>query len=83
MVSDGTPGLTALTLPAYLSDPRGVYLFHAALLERIERMTDEYNYPAKVEPDEDGRFVVTFPDFGDFVKFTVILTGASTCIPGC
>jgi len=27
-------------------------------------MTDEYNYPAKVEPDEDGRFVVTFPDFG-------------------
>ena len=23
-----------------------------------------YNYPAEIERDEDGRFVVTFPDFG-------------------
>jgi len=27
-------------------------------------MPDTYNYPAEIEPDEDGRFVVTFPDFG-------------------
>ena len=27
-------------------------------------MPDTYNYPAEVERDEDGRFVVTFPDFG-------------------
>jgi antitoxin HicB len=27
-------------------------------------MTDTYNYPAEIERDEDGRFVVTFPDFG-------------------
>ena len=27
-------------------------------------MPDTYNYPAEIEQDEDGRFVVTFPDFG-------------------
>ena len=27
-------------------------------------MSDTYNYPAEVERDADGRFVVTFPDFG-------------------
>ena len=27
-------------------------------------MPQTYNYPATVERDEDGRFVVTFPDFG-------------------
>ena len=27
-------------------------------------MPDTYNYPAEVERDADGRFVVTFPDFG-------------------
>ena len=27
-------------------------------------MSDTYNYPAKVERDLDGRYVVTFPDFG-------------------
>ena len=26
-------------------------------------MSGTYNYPAKVECDEDGRYVVTFPDF--------------------
>ena len=27
-------------------------------------MPDTYNYPAEIERDEDGRLVVTFPDFG-------------------
>ena len=27
-------------------------------------MADTYNYPAEIERDEDGRYVVTFPDFG-------------------
>lgn len=27
-------------------------------------MSDTYNYPAKIERDEDGRHVVTFLDFG-------------------
>ena len=27
-------------------------------------MSDCYNYPAEVERDEDGRYVVAFPDFG-------------------
>ena len=27
-------------------------------------MPDTYNYPAEIECDEDGRYVVTFPDFG-------------------
>ena len=27
-------------------------------------MSDTYNYPTKVERDLDGRYVVTFPDFG-------------------
>ena len=27
-------------------------------------MPDSYNYPAAVERDEDGRHVVSFPDFG-------------------
>ena len=27
-------------------------------------MSDIYNYPAEIERDEDGRYVVTFPDFG-------------------
>ena len=27
-------------------------------------MSGTYNYPAEVERDEDGRYVVTFPDFG-------------------
>ena len=27
-------------------------------------MPDTYNYPAEIERDEDGRFVITFPDFG-------------------
>lgn len=26
-------------------------------------MSDSYNYPAEIERDEEGRFVVTFPDF--------------------
>ena len=29
-----------------------------------ERMPDTYDYPAEIERDEDGRHVVTFPDFG-------------------
>ena len=29
-----------------------------------ETMPDTYNYPAEIERDEDGRYVVTFPDFG-------------------
>ncbi len=27
-------------------------------------MPDGYNYPADIQHDEDGRHVVTFPDFG-------------------
>ena len=27
-------------------------------------MPDTYNYPADIERDEDGRYVVAFPDFG-------------------
>ena len=27
-------------------------------------MPDTYNYPAKVERDDDGRYLVAFPDFG-------------------
>ena len=27
-------------------------------------MPDTFNYPVEIERDEDGRFVVTFPDFG-------------------
>ncbi|MCY4470553.1 MAG: type II toxin-antitoxin system HicB family antitoxin [Thiotrichales bacterium] len=27
-------------------------------------MSDTYNYPAEIERDEDGRYVVGFPDFG-------------------
>ena len=27
-------------------------------------MSDTYNYPVEVERDEDGRYVVAFPDFG-------------------
>ena len=27
-------------------------------------MPDTYNYPVEVERDEDGRYVVAFPDFG-------------------
>ena len=27
-------------------------------------MPDTYTYPAEVERDEDGRYVVVFPDFG-------------------
>ena len=27
-------------------------------------MPDNFDYPATVEPDEDGRFVIFFPDFG-------------------
>ena len=27
-------------------------------------MSDTYNYPAEIERDEDGRYVVMFPDFG-------------------
>ena len=27
-------------------------------------MLDTFNYPAEIQQDEDGRFVVTFPDFG-------------------
>ena len=27
-------------------------------------MSDTYNYPAVIERDEDGRYVVAFPDFG-------------------
>ena len=27
-------------------------------------MSDTHNYPAEIERDEDGRFVVAFPDFG-------------------
>ena len=36
----------------------------AALPGRIERMPDTCNFPAEIERDEDGRYVVTFPDFG-------------------
>ena len=35
-----------------------------ALPRRTEYMPDTYNYPAEIERDEDGRHVVTFPDFG-------------------
>ena len=27
-------------------------------------MPDGYNYPADLQSDEDGRYVVAFPDFG-------------------
>ena len=27
-------------------------------------MSDTYNYPAEIEREEDGRYVVAFPDFG-------------------
>ena len=27
-------------------------------------MSDVYSYPAEIERDEDGRYVVAFPDFG-------------------
>ena len=27
-------------------------------------MPDSFNYPAEIEQDENGRFVITFPDFG-------------------
>ena len=27
-------------------------------------MSETYNYPAEIECDEDGRYVVSFPDFG-------------------
>ena len=27
-------------------------------------MSDTYNYPAEIKRDEDGRYVVAFPDFG-------------------
>ena len=27
-------------------------------------MSETYNYPAEIEPDQDGRYVVAFPDFG-------------------
>ena len=27
-------------------------------------MSETYDYPAEVTRDEDGRFVVVFPDFG-------------------
>ena len=27
-------------------------------------MPATFNYPAEIERDEDGRFVITFPDFG-------------------
>ena len=27
-------------------------------------MPDSYNYPAHIERDEDGRYIVTIPDFG-------------------
>ena len=27
-------------------------------------MSDVYNYPAEIERDEDGRYVIAFPDFG-------------------
>ena len=27
-------------------------------------MPDIYHYPAEIEQDEDGRYVVAFPDFG-------------------
>ena len=27
-------------------------------------MPDSYNYPAEIERDEDGRYVVAFSDFG-------------------
>ena len=31
---------------------------------RSRNMPDTYNYPAEIERDEDGRHVVSFPDFG-------------------
>ena len=31
---------------------------------RTLHMADTCNYPAEIERDEDGRYVVTFPDFG-------------------
>ncbi len=31
---------------------------------RSKDMPDAFNYPAEIERGEDGRFVVTFPDFG-------------------
>lgn len=31
---------------------------------RTKPISGTYNYPAEVERDEDGRYVVVFPDFG-------------------
>ena len=31
---------------------------------RTKGMPETYNYPAEIECDEDGRYVVAFPDFG-------------------
>ena len=33
-------------------------------MQKCAHMPDAYNYPAQIDRDEDGRFVVTFPDFG-------------------
>lgn len=35
-----------------------------ARIWNLELMSDTYNYPAEIERDEDGRYVVAFPDFG-------------------
>ena len=40
---------------------------YAVILDAQRRgdpMSDTYNFPAEVERDEDGRYVVSFPDFG-------------------
>ena len=34
------------------------------LLRGTENMPDTFDYPAEIERDEDGRYVVAFPDFG-------------------
>ena len=36
----------------------------ANVSRRTDDMPDTYDYPAEIHRDEDGRFVVAFPDFG-------------------
>ena len=60
-------GLLAKML-ADLGDRQGRFLgggtTGASPPRRTEEMPDTYNYPAAIERDEDGRHVVSFPDFG-------------------
>ena len=50
-------------------------------------MPDTYNYPAEIERDEDGRYVVAFPDFGwgatDGATREEALAEAGICFASC